>query len=171
MGVEMKKNICKFILLCITIFNVFSRPGPQIVLYIDNYTQNILFIEYELINGDSEEERNYFWKKEISEQLITILDSLYNKSIKKILPNERRSIVEYYPTGRLADLDEKFGKIRQIPLMTLVKNTFKDFIIYSEDKNIVITLDSLEEENIVKDDYGKGVTYILKINEQNVPKE
>lgn len=164
----MKKYICILFFVCIVISNVVCIPGPQLALYIDNFTKQTVFIDYKLANGDSEDEKNYIWMQEISEQLITILDALYNRSITKISPSKRRSIIEYYATGKLSDLDDKFEDIRAIPLMILLKSTYKELKIYTENGSRLITLDTLENENIVKYDYGKGVTYILEIYEQDV---
>ncbi|HOS31018.1 MAG TPA: hypothetical protein PLR39_09420 [Treponemataceae bacterium] len=167
----MKKNICTFLLLCILISSVFCRPGPLINLRIDNYTQQNVFIEYKLLNGNIEKERNYFWTQEINEQLITIHDTLFNRSIAKIRPNYKISIIEYYSTGKLTDLVERFKGIRPIPLMTLLKSTYKELKIYTENGSRIITLDTLENENIMKYDNGESIGYILEIYEQDDSKE
>lgn len=167
----MKKNIFTLFLLCLVISSVFCRPGPLINLRIDNYTQQTIFIEYELLNGNSDKERNYFWTQEINEQLITIHDTLYNGSIAKIRPNYKKSIIEYYSTGKLTDLVERFKGIRPIPVMTLLKSTYKELKIYTENGSRIITLDTLENENVMKYDNGESIGYVLEIYEKDSSKE
>jgi len=167
----MQKQICMILLLSVVISSIFSYPGPRLEFFIKNNTQQTIFIEYTLLNGESEEEKNYFWMQEINEQIITLMDALYNKSITKIPPNEGLSIIHYYATGKLADLGVKFEGIRPIPLIKLIKSTYKELKIYTENGSKVIALDTIEKENIEKNDYVKGVSYELEIYEQDDSKE
>lgn len=57
--------------------------------------------------------------------------------------------------------------------MTLLKSTYKDLCIYTENKSRVITLDTLEREilNVKKIDNGKALNYILEIYDKDISLE
>lgn len=134
-------------------------PGPRIDVYINNFSQQNLIVEYKLFHGESDPKNNYFFEQEINKLNLNIEDMMFNETLT-IRPYKRVSLIVYHLLG--GDIDQ----LRTVPLMEFLRNTYEELTIYTENGSKVITLDTIENETIRISDYKMGTSYIIEIYDQ-----
>ena len=155
----MKKHLYILISLFIILSFSFSMPGPRIDVYIDNFSQQNIIVEYKLFHGESDPKTNFFFEQEINHLNLTIEDNLFNETVT-IRPYERVSLIVFHFLGGDSN------QLHAIPLMDYLRNTYEELKIYTENKSIAITLDTIENEKIITSDYKLGTSYIIEIYNQ-----
>jgi hypothetical protein len=104
----------------------------------------------------------------INEIPVSIDNELY---FNRIAPSNRASCISYYPFGNLFFVENKFvsnnyyEKLAAIPVLEKLKAIFKSFTITDHEGNIVLTLEQIQEENIVRGERSEKY-YILQITDE-----
>lgn len=158
-GDYMKKHLYILIVLFIILSLSFSYPGPRIDIYLENFSQQNIIVEYKLFHGESDPKTNYFFEQEINKLNLNIEDMMFNDTLT-IRPYKRVSLIVFHSLG------EDINQLRAVPLMDFLKNTYEELTIYTEDKSKIITLDTIENEKITRSDYKLGTSYIIEIYDQ-----
>jgi hypothetical protein len=109
--------------------------------------------------------RTYY--KEVTEiQSIIIPITIDNRLYKNIIkPNERTRCIEIKPVGNIIQRNWFYDLFSNIPIVNKLKILFKKFSIKDTDGNILLTIDNIKAEDIIKENVSAGrfvLEFVLK---------
>jgi hypothetical protein len=157
----MKKRLIAFAALFFAGNVVFAiSPGKE-GFRIENYTTKELFIRLELVERVVNVAE---WYQNISGIILAITNE-YQLSEAGILPaGQSKKILSYYPAIPFPAKNDRFSKMRGMPILKKLHAIIKSLVITDSDGCVVFTLDELREEDLRIDGKEDSVYYILEIH-------
>ena len=176
----MKKWV--LILFFITIANqLFSLSILRERFYIINSSSKTLIINkeyrddptkvYSSYNPNSWPYEPWHWDQNVCGINLWFTDSNLIRNEIRVLPNRIISIIAYSPGANLGGIVngiEVTLYLDQLPIINIIRSLFSEFTVATEDNNILITLDNIEERIIRRGDTVGGASYILEIFDSDI---
>jgi hypothetical protein len=157
----MKKRLSAFVALFFAGNVVFATSSGKEGFMIENHTEKELFIRLELVERVVNVAE---WYQNINGIILAITNE-YQLSEAGILPaGQSKKIFSYYPAIPFPTKNDRFSKMRGMPILKKLHAIIKSLVITGSDGNVIFTFDELREENLRIDRWGNSVYYILEIH-------
>jgi hypothetical protein len=161
----MKKYILLFIILFF-VFEVFAISPITESIVIRNFSSKTVIITRDYQDDPSKiffvpESRS--WSQDIHGINLTFRDLDIGRPEIRVLPNQVRTILEYYPWAPIDLRELLFLQVSQIPFMEKMNSIFKYLRIATEDNSKIITLENLGDQIIKKNITPGGISFIIEI--------
>lgn len=143
--------------------------SPEIEsLVVRNFSSEEIVIEREFIDDSGNVHSNFMWMQNIEGIDVIIKDYLSIVNRSKLPPYTSLTIVEYFPSAPIEELDEMYERLAETPFITKMNYIFKTLSIKFSENEEYINLNALKDVTIKRRVSSGETTFILDIFDINL---